>query len=48
VTAPELRTERLLLRRWRDTDRAPFAAVNADAAVMQRASVSSACGGRRS
>jgi ribosomal-protein-alanine N-acetyltransferase len=33
VTA--LRTARLLLRRWRDTDRAPFAAMNADPAVMQ-------------
>lgn len=27
-------TERLLLRRWRDDDRAPFAALNADAEVM--------------
>lgn len=35
MTGPELRTERLLLRRWRDADRAPFAAVNADAAVMR-------------
>ncbi|MEJ7846179.1 MAG: GNAT family N-acetyltransferase [Acidimicrobiales bacterium] len=35
MTGPELRTERLLLRRWRDTDRAPFAAVNADEAVMR-------------
>ncbi len=32
---PTLRTERLLLRRWRDTDRAPFAALNADPAVME-------------
>lgn len=31
---PELRTERLLLRRWRDADRAPFAALNADPEVM--------------
>ena len=31
VTAgPELRTERLLLRRWRQADREPFAAINAD------------------
>ena len=29
------RTERLLLRRWRDDDRAPFAAMNADPAVME-------------
>jgi RimJ/RimL family protein N-acetyltransferase len=32
---PELRTRRLLLRRWRDEDRAPFAALNADPAVME-------------
>ena len=32
---PELRTERLLLRRWRESDRAPFAEMNADAAVME-------------
>lgn len=31
----ELRTERLLLRRWRETDRAPFAAMNADPEVME-------------
>jgi RimJ/RimL family protein N-acetyltransferase len=31
----ELRTERLLLRRWRDQDRAPFAAMNADPEVMR-------------
>ena len=31
----ELRTERLLLRRWRETDRAPFAALNADPEVMR-------------
>jgi len=29
------RTERLLLRRWRNDDRAPFAAMNADPAVME-------------
>jgi ribosomal-protein-alanine N-acetyltransferase len=33
--APELRTERLLLRRWRAEDRAPFAALNADPHVME-------------
>jgi RimJ/RimL family protein N-acetyltransferase len=32
---PELRTERLTLRRWRDADREPFAAVNADPRVME-------------
>ena len=31
----ELRTDRLLLRRWRDEDRVPFAAMNADPVVMQ-------------
>lgn len=31
----ELRTDRLLLRRWRAEDRAPFAAMNADARVME-------------
>jgi RimJ/RimL family protein N-acetyltransferase len=31
---PALRTPRLLLRRWRPEDRAPFAALNADPAVM--------------
>jgi RimJ/RimL family protein N-acetyltransferase len=31
----ELRTERLLLRRWRPDDRAPFAALNADPRVME-------------
>ena len=30
-----IRTERLLLRRWRDADREPFAALNADPAVME-------------
>ena len=29
-----IRTERLLLRRWRTSDRAPFAALNADPVVM--------------
>lgn len=31
----ELRTERLLLRRWQLSDREPFAALNADADVMR-------------
>ncbi|MEY2406890.1 MAG: hypothetical protein QOG39_1806, partial [Acidimicrobiaceae bacterium] len=31
----EIRTERLLMRRWRDEDRAPFAAMNADPVVME-------------
>jgi RimJ/RimL family protein N-acetyltransferase len=30
-----LETERLILRPWRDEDRAPFAALNADAEVMR-------------
>jgi RimJ/RimL family protein N-acetyltransferase len=30
-----IRTERLLMRRWRDADRAPFAAMNADPGVMR-------------
>jgi RimJ/RimL family protein N-acetyltransferase len=32
---PVLRTERLILRDWRDEDLAPFAALNADPAVME-------------
>ena len=31
----ELKTERLALRRWRDTDREPFAQMNRDPAVME-------------
>jgi ribosomal-protein-alanine N-acetyltransferase len=31
----ELRTDRLLLRRWRAEDREPFAAMNADPVVME-------------
>jgi RimJ/RimL family protein N-acetyltransferase len=31
----ELHTSRLLLRRWRDSDREPFAALNADPTVME-------------
>lgn len=34
-TPTSLRTERLVLRRWRDDDLAPFAALNADPAVME-------------
>jgi RimJ/RimL family protein N-acetyltransferase len=30
-----LRTRRLLMRRWRGTDRGPFAAMNADTEVMR-------------
>jgi RimJ/RimL family protein N-acetyltransferase len=30
-----LETERLILRRWKDSDREPFAAMNADARVME-------------
>ncbi len=32
---PELRTARVLLRGWRDADRAPYAALNADPVVME-------------
>jgi 3-dehydroquinate dehydratase/shikimate dehydrogenase len=35
TTVATLRTERLLLRPWRDRDRAPFAALNADPKVME-------------
>ncbi len=35
MTAWELRTERLVLRPWRDADREPFAELNADAEVMR-------------
>ena len=35
MSAPELRTERLLLRRWRESDHAPFARLNGDPEVMQ-------------
>jgi len=35
MPAPTLRTPRLLLRGWRDQDLGPFAALNADPAVME-------------
>lgn len=35
MSAPVLRTERLLLREWRPEDREPFAALNADPRVME-------------
>jgi RimJ/RimL family protein N-acetyltransferase len=35
IMLTELRTERLLLRRWRKADRPPFAALNADPRVME-------------
>lgn len=35
TTVTELRTERLLLRRWRPEDREPFAALNDDPLVME-------------
>jgi RimJ/RimL family protein N-acetyltransferase len=35
MTVPELTTDRLLLRGWRQSDRAPFAALNADPEVAR-------------
>lgn len=35
MSAPTLRTERLLLREWRDSDRDAWAAMGADPAVME-------------
>ena len=34
-SSPEIRTQRLLLRRWRTSDRTPFAALNADPRVRE-------------
>jgi RimJ/RimL family protein N-acetyltransferase len=34
-SGPELQTERLLLRRWRQKDRAPWASMSADPLVME-------------
>jgi RimJ/RimL family protein N-acetyltransferase len=35
MSTPALTTERLLMREWRDSDRAPYAALNADPDVMR-------------
>ena len=35
IDGPTRLTDRLILRRWRDEDRAPFAAMNADPEVMR-------------
>ena len=35
IQTTELRTARLQLRQWRDSDREPFAALNSDPAVME-------------
>jgi len=35
IRGPQLRSERLLLRRWREEDLDPFSALNADPAVME-------------
>jgi ribosomal-protein-alanine N-acetyltransferase len=35
VSEPVIRTERLVLRRWRPEDRVAFAAMNADPRVME-------------
>jgi ribosomal-protein-alanine N-acetyltransferase len=35
MDGPELRSPRLILRRWRSEDREPFAAMNADPLVME-------------
>lgn len=35
MDGPQLQTPRVLLRRWREADREPFAAINADPEVME-------------
>jgi RimJ/RimL family protein N-acetyltransferase len=35
MTTPRLTTERLLMREWRESDRAPYATLNADPEVMR-------------
>lgn len=35
VDGPRIETERLILRRWLESDKAPFAAINADPRVME-------------
>ena len=35
MTTPRLQTARLLMREWRDSDREPYAALNADEEVMR-------------
>jgi len=35
MSAPTLRTDRLVMRGWRDADREPYAAMNADPRVME-------------
>ncbi|MBK5332096.1 MAG: GNAT family N-acetyltransferase, partial [Ilumatobacteraceae bacterium] len=35
MTTPPLRTDRLLMREWRETDRGPYAEMNGDPEVMR-------------
>jgi len=35
MSAPTIETDRLILRQWRETDKAPYAALNADPDVME-------------